>query len=257
VSIPASADWYVTPDFDEVVTVGAGKVNGGPVMRPGVVPGGPPAGRVASVAAIRPGGPAAGRPGLVPPGGKPVPAPVGDAGEFKKELAVVLDELKKHGVPGLCIEEDEFNDDNLAALQVLPALQTLLLRKTEVTDAGLKSLADFPALRTLVLEGGNLTDAGVAHLAKVKNLKVLHLANVKITDQVFDSLQECTALESLLLMGCPEVTDKGLSKLASMEHLKAVRLMDVQRVSDIGLASLKNVKGLTTLQLEWCPEITD
>ncbi len=282
VSIPASAEWYVTPqnqaarpgggggNFGGGFPGGVGGFGGGagPVVAP------PKGGNMPAPGVGALGAPAAGGGGQfgnlgAPPAGVANPfggalgqaLPMVQAGQLprftKKELTTLVDELKKKDVPGLSIDHRDFLDEDLAALASLPALQTLLLHHTKITDAGLKCLADFPALRTLVLESEDLTDEGIAHLAKIKGLKVLHLAKVQITDKAFDSLKDCASLQSILVMGCPEVSDKGIAKLVKMDNVKAVRLMDMAKITDEGIASIKEMKGLTTLQLEWCPEITD
>jgi hypothetical protein len=259
VSIPANAEWYVTPQVNQFPARRGGPIQ---VIRPGIAPAQPQPGANAPPPGAAAPNPAA--PAIAPAPGQGGAVPAARPGVMmarpvfgKQELATVVAELKKQNIPGLCLEHCDIGDEELATLQTVPSLQTLLLRHTKVTDAGLKCLAEFPALHTLVLEGSEITDEGVAHLAKVKGLKVLHLANTKITDQAFDSLKDCAGLESILVMGAPEVTDKGIAKLARMETVKAVRFMDLAKITDAGIGSLKEMKALTTVQLEWCPEITD
>jgi hypothetical protein len=56
------------------------------------------------------------------------------------------------------------NDDGLAHIAKLPALEVLDLRWTQVTDAGLQHLHAHPTLRELDLRGTAVTAEGVATL---------------------------------------------------------------------------------------------
>lgn len=106
-----------------------------------------------------------------------------------------LDRLKVLDVDGAPVD-----DDGLAAVEGLRALEQLSLRRTRVGPAGLTRLAGLDRLKRLLIEGSAVTDASLAHLAGLPNL------------------------ETLSLIGRPGLTDAGLAKLAGLTRLKALQI---------------------------------
>lgn len=106
-----------------------------------------------------------------------------------------LDRLKVLDVSGAPID-----DDGLAAVAGLRALEQLDLTRTRVGPAGLAHLAGLDRLKLLIIEGSAVTDASLGRLAGLPGL------------------------ERLSLRGRPGLTDSGLAKLAGLSRLKAVEI---------------------------------
>jgi hypothetical protein len=157
-------------------------------------------------------------------------------------------------------EVSRLTDADLACIDGLAALKTVLLIETHLTDASLAQLATLPALETLYLGGTqtdregvtrvgglNFTNAGLKHLAKLKSLRTLVLASAGFGDAGIDSINGLTDLRSLGLSS-PGFTDASLPKLVGLTALQSLNLSD-SRIKGPGLASLAVLPRLSYLVL--------
>jgi len=91
----------------------------------------------------------------------------------------------------------------------------LNLASTGMNDQLLALLADMPALETLNLSNNGITDAGMATVARFTNLKTLNLyGNTAVTDAGLESLSGLEKLETVYLWGTA-VTEGGAAFLQS------------------------------------------
>lgn len=170
-----------------------------------------------------------------------------------QELQTLATTLKRQNVHGLALIDRDFTDQDLAQLKMLPALQTLLIRKTSITENGLKFLKDLPNLRELILEGDVITPAGLARLADCKKLHTIELRGVNVTDAVIPKLGEVKELKTLRLK-YTALTAAGLKALADMQNLNSQNGLETlelvgSAITDEGVAHLTTLAGLRTLRL--------
>jgi len=75
------------------------------------------------------------------------------------------------------------NDQLLALLADMPALETLNLSNNGITDAGMASVAEFTSLKTLNLYGNTaVTDAGLESLSGLEKLETVYLWGTAVTE---------------------------------------------------------------------------
>ncbi|MFP4057919.1 MAG: hypothetical protein ACLF0G_13715 [Candidatus Brocadiia bacterium] len=131
--------------------------------------------------------------------------PVGEV-----DMARLREEIEAKDIPAVALPDA--TDADLAHLEGLSHLVTLLLDGTKVTDAGLVHLEGLSGLGGLGLSSTAVTDAGLAHLAKLKGLHYLWLSGTKVTDAGLAHLEGLTRLQELHLRGTG-VTDPGVERL--------------------------------------------
>jgi hypothetical protein len=74
------------------------------------------------------------------------------------------------------------NDDDLAPVVSLTALERLYLRETRVGDAVIEHLSGLTNLRYLSLAGTALTDEGLRHVSRLRNLELLDICDTRVSD---------------------------------------------------------------------------
>lgn len=183
-------------------------------------------------------------------------------------------EMQKANIPGICFENADFKDSDLARLVAWTGLKTLILRNTSVTEDGLAQLDKLTQLRHLVLDGDDYTAKALTQLKdrafhilelggtkldndnlqpleNLKEVKVLRLRWTKVGDDGLKRLAEMKSLnspngvETLELLG-QQFTDAGLKHLAGFQGLKKVRLYLTQ-ITSAGLDHLSSLPYLTAL----------
>jgi len=167
-------------------------------------------------------------------------------------------------------------DADLACLEGMPNLDTLLLDGTQVTGVWLDSLSRAKNLVTLQLSGTQvsdeslvhfaplselrhitlsktqITDAGLVHLSGLTNVRTLHLDHTNVTDQGMVHLSPLINLENLGLNNTG-VGDAGVNQLPV--NLKKLGISGT-KVTDTGLANISRFTELDYLNLSDNP-ITD
>ncbi|MCC6695412.1 MAG: M48 family metalloprotease [Candidatus Hydrogenedentes bacterium] len=107
----------------------------------------------------------------------------------------------KSTLRGLVLDNVELTDEALAALDSVPNLVYLDLRKNpSLTDEGLRHLAALPNLTHLNLEKCQITDIGVAHLVNNRALQEIYLSNTPVTEASLVSLSALPALQTVKLV---------------------------------------------------------
>jgi hypothetical protein len=104
------------------------------------------------------------------------------------------------------------DDEALAEVANIQALEILNLPRGAFTDAGLLQLKDLPRLESLRFGTPHVTTAGIASLATFPALKRLHLIDIPIGDDGLRSLARMEQLESLYIDG-GEFSDVALDEL--------------------------------------------
>jgi hypothetical protein len=153
------------------------------------------------------------------------------------------------------------DDDLLAQLRHLPALQSLnasdckitggqlkylaglnqmaslVLSNTAIDDKGLENISLLESIESLILCDTAISDAGLDHVAELRNLKILDLSKTKVTDAGIKKLLPLASLEHLLLAET-SLTDAGLDQLASLPKLRRLTIYKTN-VTQAGTARLK------------------
>ena len=170
-----------------------------------------------------------------------------------------------------------------SALSNITSLQILNLGGCiHITDSDLLYLSNLTALQALDLSGlGNITDSGLSYLIRLSVLQDLSLPGCKITDdglrylRVFTSMQKLnlscceqiteltslenlTALHTLMLGGCEKLTDSCMVTLGVMTALRSLRMPGSKiKITDHGLLYLSALTALEDLSLAFFSYITD
>src|SRR5262249_30472254 len=106
------------------------------------------------------------------------------------------------GVRGLSVSlasNNDFTDDDLAALKGIPNVGRLDLGYTLTSDKGVAHLAGLTTLRELVLARTDVTDEGARHLKGMTRLRELVLDLTAVGDKGLGQLRGLTELEALSL----------------------------------------------------------
>jgi beta-lactamase regulating signal transducer with metallopeptidase domain/thiol-disulfide isomerase/thioredoxin len=162
-----------------------------------------------------------------------------------------LDRLQAISFSAFDVDRDGFGigDDALATIAILPALESIDLRRTKVTDDGMARLAAVKSLRSVSIPGTAVTDAGLLHLARLPHLEALRLGvydeGADVTDDGMRIVGRMTGLKSLGLSGT-KVGDEGLKHLAPLVNLEFLDIDETQ-VTIEGLAALAPLTGLRQL----------
>lgn len=105
-------------------------------------------------------------------------------------------------------------EEALAALAAMPALEDLDLSETQISGTGFLHFRNNHTLRTLSLEGcARFKSQTVPHLLNLEALEVLHLGRTSIEDADLEQLQALRNLRELHLYGCTKVTADEVAKL--------------------------------------------
>jgi Leucine-rich repeat (LRR) protein len=153
-----------------------------------------------------------------------------------------LQKLTTLSVGGRCLD-----DQLVASIARLPALERLLLRSNAISDEGIRSLgalsalkrliidyshgfrgtgfggpAAFPHLETLSLKGSAIDDDGLAAIASLPALRELQLNGTSLTSSAISPLQGLRSLRSLHLARVP-LDDRAVDVLGKMTWLSELR----------------------------------
>lgn len=120
----------------------------------------------------------------------------------------------------LTIGTFEGSEADLAALQPLPALETLHLHDLAVSDAGAETLSRIESLRNLNLDAATLGDEGLVSLAKLPRLELLRVRSANVTDAGIAALAASPALAHLHVIDA-KLGDASLATIASMKRLQS------------------------------------
>jgi Leucine-rich repeat (LRR) protein len=150
------------------------------------------------------------------------------------------------GMPGARYNVDEI-PLLMAAVGKLKSLRFLNVYPIPITDSDLANLEGLTPLRTLMMSHTSVTNAGLVHLERLTALQGLDLRNTRVTDAGLVSLTRLTALQWLYLEGT-SVTDAGLANLKGLTALQELNL-ESTRVADVGLMNLTALRALERLWL--------
>ena len=133
---------------------------------------------------------------------------------------------------GLLVSLDASNlDASLTELCELRSLRHLGLIRTRLTDNQVRRICALPGLTSLGFSGCPITDARLKIVARVRGLEELYLTDTAITDA-------------------------DLAELTRFSDLKTLYLCS-ESITDVGLRHLEGMRGLTRLELNKCPHVTD
>lgn len=105
-------------------------------------------------------------------------------------------------------------EEVLASLAAMPALEDLDLSDTQVDGMGLMHFRNNTTLRKLSLEGcARLNSRTLPHLLNLEALEVLHLGRTSIGDADLEQLKALQNLRELHLHGCARVTADKVAEL--------------------------------------------
>ena len=178
----------------------------------------------------------------------------------------------------------QFNDEGLAKLAQIPALEHLLI--SELTDGSfLAAFSEHPRLNEVNFGNDNLSDAGLAKVTALPHLEKFNVSGSNITGDGLAFLKQAHKLQIVDFMYCDELTDAATANIAGLPELTRVnisgsgddlaitdssleslsmcpKLEDLHirgagQVTDAGVAFLANLKDLKTLNLEKCEALTD
>jgi len=149
------------------------------------------------------------------------------------------------------------NDDRLALLTGLAALENLQTNQAQITDDGVKPLAKLRSLRNLKFfhPGASFSGAGLAHLAELPHLQSLTVAgSIAFNDDGMAAVARLKTLQEFRTWHAG-VTQEGVKKLKELPNLKNLNLG--QRLTykppacptDGTIDILIELKSLETLQL--------
>lgn len=138
------------------------------------------------------------------------------------------------------------DDESLAQLAGLSALQVLQLSGTNISDAGLRHVESLTSLQNLHLDNNpRVTDAGLGHLKALPKIYGLHIQGTQTTDEGLKHLSQMQQLHNLQL-GQTQITGKGLQMLGGFDHLEQLTV-DGTRITDSALRILADLTGLKLL----------
>jgi len=148
----------------------------------------------------------------------------------------------------LILDSTRITDAGLAHLSGLSNLQELGLARTQISGAGLRNFSDLTSLRMLDLRRTQVSSEALVHFRGLVNLKRLHLEFTPIGDAGAVHLAALPELSALLL-GQTQIGDIGVARLNQLRNLKILGL-DGTRITDTGLAAMKELQNLKTLDLD-------
>ena len=154
----------------------------------------------------------------------------------------------------------KFSGAGFVHLAELPKLRRLTVAGSPFNDEGLAAMSKLPALEEFRTWHTWQTPAGNAEIASLKKLKTLYLGQrlrrydggsnaLTVTDEALAPLAAMTGLESLTLDEA-RLTYAGLARFAELPHLKKLTL---QRC-DIPTGDLEKLRAaLPKVTIEWKP----
>ena len=113
----------------------------------------------------------------------------------------------------LILNETPITDDGIARLGKIPDLTNIYLGGTDLTDVGLRILAErYPKIRALHAGGTQVTDAGIPSLLLWDDLLELRMENRTVTDASIDTFTQIRYLRTAYLEASG-VTSEGINRL--------------------------------------------
>ncbi|HEY2838573.1 MAG TPA: M56 family metallopeptidase [Pirellulales bacterium] len=164
----------------------------------------------------------------------------------ERSLAAIarLKKLQKLGLGGV----GPVSDAVLQQLANFEQLTQLTIVESGLDDNGLARLANLSALEILNLPDSKITGAGLASLGNLKKLKTLTLSNSPFDDEGSKNLRELPSVEFLYL-NKTKITDGSIENIAALTKIRMLTLSDTAVTVD-GLAKLKALKRLSYLNVE-------
>jgi Leucine-rich repeat (LRR) protein len=153
-----------------------------------------------------------------------------------------------HSLKHLLLDHTETNDEDMACLRDLTALETLSLAGTWVGDEGVANCARMLRLQRLDLSETIVRGTCLDDLQQLRELKSLHLGKCQVDDFGLEFIGRSISLVELDLSGT-KITNLGLAQLASLKNLRKLDL-GANRISDAGLAVLSHLPELRQLKLD-------
>lgn len=155
-----------------------------------------------------------------------------------------------------------FTDENLAALEGLKNLESILLNVTQLTDDGFKQFAAFPKLKRLSLfhisrNNEKFNGSGLAHLKNVPSLERLTFAGATSDDQYLAAVGQITQLKDFSFWHNWE-SPEGIKHLLKLPHLSGLRIGQrlpargrplTPSLTDATLGTIAQMKAMERLQL--------
>ena len=185
--------------------------------------------------------------------------------------------VKSESLTSIHFVRSTIDDNSLARLSKMPAVEHLTLGNVDVTEKGIAALGNWSKLKRLTLEGKIEMSAlkGLSRLEQLEELEIAigtgeaqHLAahafpeirRVSISDASFGDadlalLPEWKTLE-VFEFPAENVTDAGVAQLSKFPSLKELVLMDSE-VTSVGLDTLERLKKLEVVSLLNCTKATD
>ncbi|MDO5567034.1 MAG: hypothetical protein Q4G59_10295, partial [Planctomycetia bacterium] len=177
---------------------------------------------------------------------------------------------------------EKVTEKGIAALGVLPELQTLEIIGLPITSLGPLTSESFRGLGKLEISGctflrseslygiehltlleslslrGNFVnnDSVFASIGKLPRLRNLQLVAIPITDVGLSYLGQLRTLTILSVWECPQVTGVGFNAFASAQSLVTIDATD-SRITDEGAIALSRIKSIERLELSHNEQITD
>jgi hypothetical protein len=163
-------------------------------------------------------------------------------------------------------------DKGIAAMAPLKSLEALNVSDTKVTGKGFKELS---SLRILNVNGAHINDDGLLELGELEHLREVDLNGTNITGVEFGRLKSLEVLSVCSLR--TKLSETGIREIATLEKLRSLlvdnlddeqvkliaRLPNLEMlylanctVTDEGLKPLSKAKGLRTLSLVRCPNLS-
>ncbi|MCP4786676.1 MAG: hypothetical protein GY903_29675 [Fuerstiella sp.] len=185
--------------------------------------------------------------------------------------------VKSEGLTTIHFVRSTIDDNSLARLSRMPAVEQLTLGNVDVTATGIAALGNWSKLKRLTLEGNIELSAlkGLSALEQLEELEIAigegearHLAahafpeirRLSISDTEFGDadlalMPEWKTLEAFVFPA-ENVTDAGVAQLSKFPSLKELVLMDSQ-ITGAGLGALGHLKKLEVVSLLNCKKATD
>lgn len=147
----------------------------------------------------------------------------------------------RRGLRRLDLSGSGLNDAELLdlqpALESLPNLDELALRRSRVSGAGLAALGNLRQLHGLDLLGSPVSDDGLEQLRPLLRLSRLGLAETRVTDAGLRHLEPFENLQ-ILWLGRTKITDACIPHLGRLKQLALLSLEQTE-ISDAGLRRLQ------------------
>jgi tetratricopeptide (TPR) repeat protein len=129
------------------------------------------------------------------------------------------------------LSQTDVRDDDLALLQRMPAVESLLLSETAISDAGLVHLRSIPELKFVDLSHTQVTDDGLTRLSDLPKLRSLQLHGTQTNQSSLNSFQSLRSPDALgwLTASYAAVRARGVPHQEEAE-LRQREISDYERI---------------------------